>query len=125
MPVRDTQRRLAAILAADAAGYSRLMETDEEGTILKFKVCREIIGQAVSNHGGRVFGGAGDSLIVEFTSAVEAVRCAIDIQQEIERHSIAEPPDRHLRFRIGVNLGDVIVDGESLVGDGIDRKSVV
>src|SRR5262245_14698808 len=102
MQVRDTQRRLGASLTADEAGSSRVMDTYEEGTIFKFSVCVEIIGQAVSNHGGRVFGGAGDSLIVEFTSAVEAVRCAIDIQQEIERHSIAEPPDRHLRFRIGV-----------------------
>src|SRR5262249_51907597 len=78
MALPGAQRRLAAILAADAAGYSRLMEADEEATILKFKACREIIDQIVMKYGGRVFGGAGDSLIVEFASAVEAVRCAID-----------------------------------------------
>jgi adenylate cyclase len=120
MPLQGAQRRLAAILAADVAGYSRLMEADEEATTLKLNACREIISRIVIDHGGRVFGGAGDSLAVEFPSAVEAVRCAIDVQQEIDRHSADELPDRRLRFRIGVSLGDVFVDGNSLVGDGVN-----
>ena len=120
MPLQGAQRRLAAILAADAAGYSRLMEADEEATLLQFNARREIIGRIVGDHGGRVFGGAGDSLIAEFGSAVEAVRCAIEIQQAMERHSAGEAPDRRLRFRIGVNLGDVVVDGGNLVGDGVN-----
>jgi adenylate cyclase len=123
MPLQGAQRRLAAILAADVAGYSRLTEADEEATILKFNACREIISRVVTNHGGRVFGGSGDSLVVEFPSAVDAVRCAIDTQQEIERHSVDESPDRRLRFRIGINLGDVIVDGKSLVGDGVNLSA--
>jgi adenylate cyclase len=120
MPLQGAQRRLAAILAADAAGYSRLMEADEEATVRRFNACREIIGRIVADRGGRVFGGAGDSLIAEFASAVEAVRCAIGIQEAIGQHSAGEPADRRLRFRIGVNLGDVVVDGDNLVGDGVN-----
>src|SRR5262245_30999882 len=120
MPLQGAQRRLAAILAADAAGYSRLMEADEEATIAKFNACREMVGRIVADHTGRVFGGAGDSLVAEFASAVEAVRCAINIQQAMENQSAGEAPDQRLRFRIGVNLGDVVVDGRNLVGDGVN-----
>jgi len=114
------ERRLAAILAADVVGYSRLMEADEEATVRALNACREIIDGLVAEHRGRVFGSAGDSVVAEFPSPVEAVRCAVDIQRELEAHNADLPEDRRMRFRIGVNLGDVIVEGENLLGDGVN-----
>ncbi len=114
------ERRLAAILAADVVGYSRLMEVNEEATVRKLNACRQIIDGLVADHRGRVFGSAGDSVIAEFPSPVEAVRCAVDIQQELEVHNADLPEDRRMRFRIGVNLGDVIVEGGNLLGDGVN-----
>ncbi|HUP16130.1 MAG TPA: adenylate/guanylate cyclase domain-containing protein [Acidimicrobiia bacterium] len=114
------ERRLAAILAADVVGSSRLMETDEEGTIGRLGAYRTVVDGLVKDHHGRVFGGAGDSVVAEFASPVEAVRCAIDIQQEIERRNAGVRPDRQMRFRIGINLGDVIVEDDNLLGDGIN-----
>ena len=114
------ERRLAVILAADVVGYSRLMEADEEATVSTLGTCREIIGGLVASHHGRVFGGAGDSVIVEFASPIEAVRCAVDIQRELKAHNVDLPEDRRMRFRIGVNLGDVIVEGDNLLGDGVN-----
>jgi len=114
------ERRLAAILAADMVDYSRLMEADEEATALTLRTCQEIIEGLVASHHGRVFGSAGDSIIAEFASPVEAVRCAVDIQRELEVHNIDLPDDRRMRLRIGVNLGDVIVEGDNLLGDGVN-----
>jgi TolB-like protein/class 3 adenylate cyclase len=114
------ERRLAAILAADVAGYSRLMEADEEATVRTLSVCRQVIDGLVADHRGRVFGSAGDSVVAEFPSPVEAVRCAVDIQRELEAHDIDQPEDRRMRLRIGVNLGDVIVEGDNLLGDGVN-----
>ncbi len=114
------ERRLAAILAADIVGYSRLMEADEEATVCALKACRQITDALIADHGGRVFGSAGDSVIAEFPSPVEAVRCAVDIQREIEVHNADRPEDRHMRFRMGVNLGDVIVEGDNLLGGGVN-----
>jgi adenylate cyclase len=114
------QRRLAAILATDVVGYSRLAETNEDAAIGSLGACRDVIAGIVARHQGRVFGAAGDSLIAEFASAVEAVRSAISIQREIEQRNAAVAPDRRMRFRIGVNLGDVIVEGDNLLGDGVN-----
>ena len=114
------ERRLAAILAADVVGYSRLMEADEEATVTTLSTYREIIEGLVTSHHGRVFGRAGDSVIAEFASPVEAVRCAVDIQRELEAHNVNLAEDRRMRLRIGVNLGDVIVEGDNLLGDGVN-----
>ena len=114
------ERRLAAILAADVVGYSRLMGADEEATLATLNAYREIIDRLVVDLHGRVFGSAGDSVIAEFASPVEAVRCAVDIQQEIEARNIDLPEDRRMHFRIGVNLGDVMAEGDNLFGDGVN-----
>ncbi len=114
------ERRLAAILAADVVGYSRLMEADEEATVSTLSTYREIIEGLVASHHGRVFGSAGDSVIAEFASPVEAVRCAVEIQRELESHNVDLAEDRRMRLRIGVNLGDVIVEGDNLLGDGVN-----
>lgn len=117
------QRRLAVILAADVVGYSRLMDVDEEATLRTLKSHRQIIDGLVTSYGGRVFGSAGDSVIVEFSSPVEAVRCAVEIQQNLEKSNADLPEDRRMRFRIGVNLGDVMVEGDDLLGDGVNVAS--
>jgi len=117
------RRRLATILAADAVGYSRLMDVDEETTLRTLKAYRQIIDGLVTSHSGRVFGAAGDSVIAEFTSPVEAVRCAVEIQQSLEKSNANLPNDSLMRFRIGVNLGDVMVDGDDLLGDGVNVAS--
>lgn len=114
------ERRLAAILAADVAGYSRLMGADEEATLRTLDAYRRTISDLVSKHAGRIFGGAGDSVIAEFGSAVQAVRAAVAIQRALDRHNADLPNDRRMEFRIGVNLGDVIVNGENLFGDGVN-----
>ena len=114
------ERRLAAILAADVVGYSRLMGEDEEATLRTLKAYRVLIDGLIANHRGRVFGGAGDSVIAEFASPVEAVRCAIGIQQTLEESNADLPENRRMRFRIGVNLGDVMVEGDNLYGDGVN-----
>jgi adenylate cyclase len=114
------ERRLAAILAADVVGYSRLTEADEEATVRALNACRQVIDGLVAEHRGRVFGSAGDSVVAEFRSPIEAVRCAVDIQSELEAHNVDLPEDRRMRLRIGVNLGDVIVEGDNLLGDGVN-----
>ena len=123
MTEERVQRRLAAILAADVVGYSRLMDVDEETTLRTLRAYRKIIDGLVTSHSGRVFGTAGDSVIAEFTSPVEAVRCAVEIQQDLEESNADLPKDRRMRFRIGVNLGDVMVDGDDLLGDGVNVAS--
>ncbi len=120
MVQEDIERRLVAILAADVAGYSRLMEADEEATARTLHVYREIVDGFIASHHGRVFGSAGDSVIAEFASPVEAVRCAVKIQGELEARNVDTPEDRRMRFRIGVNLGDVMVEGDNLLGDGVN-----
>jgi class 3 adenylate cyclase len=113
-------RRLAAILTADVVGYSRLMQADEEATLATLNSYRLVIDSLVAEHHGRVFGSAGDNVIVEFASPVEAVRCAIDIQREIEERNAGLCQERQMHFRIGVNLGDVMVEGANLFGDGVN-----
>src|SRR5262245_65943796 len=105
-------RRLAAILAADIVGYSRLIAEDEEGTLRTLGAYRAAIADLVREHGGRIFGTAGDSVIVEFASAVQSVRAAVAIQRALQRHNADLPPARRLEHRIGINVGDVIAEGD-------------
>jgi class 3 adenylate cyclase len=114
------RRRLAAILSADVVGYSRMMSRNEASTLEALKAHRELIRGLVATHNGRVFGGAGDSVIAEFASPVAAVTCALEIQVRVEAHNTTLPPDQRMEFRIGVNLGDVIVDRGNLFGDGVN-----
>ena len=115
------RRRLAAILAADVVGYSRLMEVDETGTLASLKARRKaVVEPLVAKHEGRVFKVAGDGLLAEFSSAVSAVDCAMKIQREMAAANVDQPEERHIVLRIGVNLGDVMVEGGDLYGDGIN-----
>ena len=114
------ERRLAAILDADVVGYRRLIAADEEATLSTLRSYREIIDNRVDSHRGRIFGSAGDSVIAEFASPVEAVRCALGIQTELEARNVDLAEDRRMRFRIGVNLGDVMAEADNLFGDGVN-----
>src|SRR5215472_11388269 len=114
-------RRLAAILAADVAGYSRLMGADEEGTLERLKALhRELDDPKVAEHHGRIVKTTGDGLLVEFASVVDAVRCAVGVQQAMPERNSGVGADNRIELRIGINLGDVIVDGDDLYGDGVN-----
>jgi adenylate cyclase len=114
-------RRLAAILAADVAGYSRLMGADEEGTLRRLKALRtEVIDPTIAEHHGRIVKTTGDGLLVEFASVVDAMRCATAWQEAMADRNTAEPGDSRIEFRIGVNLGDIIIDGDDIYGDGVN-----
>ncbi len=117
MARQGVERRLAAILSADVVGYSRLMGEYEEATILALSTCRQNVDGLVASYHGRVFGSAGDSVIAEFASAVESVRCAADIQRHQETLGADLPEERRMRLRIGINLGDIVVEGGNLLGD--------
>src|SRR5882724_10558170 len=115
------ERRLAAILAADVVGYSRLMEHDEAGTLAALKSRRrEILQPAVSKHHGRIVKLMGDGVLVEFASAVSAVTCAMDLQEAMDVANRDIPEDRRIVLRVGINLGDVMVEGSDLYGDGVN-----
>ena len=109
----ETVRKLAAIFAADVAGYSRLMEQDEVGTLRRLTACRAILDERIAAHRGRIFGSAGDSVVADFASAVDAVQCAVAVQEAFVK-------EEQMRFRIGVHVGDVIVQGGNLFGDGVN-----
>jgi class 3 adenylate cyclase len=114
------ERRLAAILSADIVGYSRLMGNDDEGTLQQRDRYFALISELAARHDGRTFGAAGDSVMAEFTSASSAVRCAVEIQQHVQRANLDLPTDHRMYLRIGVNLGDVIIEGENVYGDGVN-----
>jgi len=116
----ETVRKLAAIFAADVAGYSRLMGQDEVGTLRRLTACRAILDERIAAHRGRIFGSAGDSVVADFASAVDAVQCAVAVQDAIAKDSAGRPADEQMRFRIGVHIGDVLVQGENLFGDGVN-----
>jgi adenylate cyclase len=114
-------RRLAAILAADVAGYSRLMGADEEGTLERLKALRrELLDPKIAEHRGRIVKTTGDGLLVEFASVVDAVRCAVAVQQAMPERNTGTAADNRIELRIGINLGDVIVEGDDLYGDGVN-----
>ena len=115
------ERRLAAILAADVAGYSRLMEVDEEGTHAALMALRrELTDPKIREHRGRIVKNTGDGLLVEFASVVDAVHCAVELQREIGLHNRGIPEERRIDFRIGVNLGDIIIEADDIYGDGVN-----
>jgi class 3 adenylate cyclase len=115
------ERHLAAILAADVAGYSRLMGVDEEGTLAQLKDHRSSLwNPAMESHRGRIANSAGDSIIAEFGSVMDAVSCAIAIQRGMLERNSEVPSDRRIEFRIGINLGEVITDGPDIFGDGVN-----
>src|ERR1700731_436751 len=114
-------RRLAAILAADVVGYSRMMGADEEGTLTALKtIRRELIEPKIAEHQGRIVKTTGDGALVEFASAVDAVRCAIEIQRSAAERNANIPEDRRIAFRIGINVGDIISDDGDIYGDGVN-----
>jgi len=111
----------AAILAADVAAYSRLMGVDEEGTLERLKAHRrELTDPSVAQHKGRIVKTTGDGMLVEFPSVVDAVRCAVEIQRAMADRNADTPEGRRVTFRIGINLGDVIADGDDIYGDGVN-----
>jgi adenylate cyclase len=114
------ERRLVAIFAADVAGYSRLMERDEVGTLRMLTTHREIVDHLIADHAGRIANTAGDSVLAEFPSAVDAVQCAVAVQEAIARANQEALPERRLHFRIGIHVGDVMVRGGDLLGDGVN-----
>jgi TolB-like protein len=114
-------RRLTAILAADVAGYSRLMGADEEGTHERLKAhLRELIDPKLAEHRGRVVKNTGDGLLAEFASVVDAIRCAVEVQRGMAERNVDTPPQQRIEFRVGINLGDVIAEGEDIFGDGVN-----
>ena len=124
------ERRLAAILAADVAGYSRLIEADEEGTLCRLKALRaEIVDPKIAGHKGRIVKTTGDGLLVEFGSVVDALRCAVEVQREITGRNADVAPDNRIEFRIGINMGDIVVEDGDIFGDGVnvaeDRELVL
>jgi adenylate cyclase len=114
------KRRLTTVLCADVHGYSRLMEADEAGTLGTLRRCRTAIAGLVARHDGRIVNTWGDAVIAEFASVVEAVQCAVEIQQEVSNQDPDPPQAQPMRFRIGINLGDVMVDGSDIYGDGVN-----
>ena len=121
---KHIERRLAAILAADVVGYSRLMEANEEGTLDELRRHRrEFFEPAVARNGGRIFKVMGDGFLVEFGSVMNAARCAVEIQRGMPQRNDGVPEDRHIKFRIGINVGDIIVDGEDFYGDGVNMAA--
>src|SRR5215472_11697896 len=115
------QRRLAAIVSADVAGYSRLMGRDESGTLVALKAIRlEVVDPAIVSHGGRIVKTTGDGLLLEFPSVVNAVRCAVEVQTAMADRAAGIAEDRRIAFRIGINLGDIIVEGDDIFGDGVN-----
>src|ERR1700752_4409192 len=114
-------RRLTTILPTDVVGYSRLMGADEEGTLERLKALRRaLLDPKIAEHHGRIVNTAGDGMLVEFASVVDAVRCAVEVQQAMPERNIGAAADDRIELRIGINLGDVIVEGDDLYGDGVN-----
>jgi len=120
MAAARVERRLAAILAADVAGYSRLMGVDEVGTASTLREHRAVTDVIVANHGGRIVKTTGDGVLLEFPSVVDAVECAVAVQTLMAERNESVPEDRRMLFRIGINLGDILIDGNDILGDGVN-----
>src|ERR1700745_2343822 len=113
-------RRLAAIVAADVAGYSRLMGADEVGTARTLREHRKVTDALVAKHGGRLVKSTGDGVLLEFSSVVDAVECAVAVQEVMAERNEGVPADRQMLFRIGINLGDILIEGDDILGDGVN-----
>jgi adenylate cyclase len=120
MTTQEVKRKLTAILSADVKGYSRLMGEDEVGTIRTLNIYKEVMASLIQHHRGRVVDAPGDNVLAEFGSVVDAVQCAVEIQKELKTRNTELPENRRMEFRIGVNLGDVVEDGEQILGDGVN-----
>jgi adenylate cyclase len=120
MEAPELERRLAAILAADVEGYSHLMHGDEEATMATLSAHRVLVDELIARHRGRIANTAGDSVLAEFVSVLDAVRCAIEIQGALQSANEGEPEGRRMRFRIGVNVGDVMIKDDDIFGDGVN-----
>jgi len=120
MTNQEVKRKLTAILSADVKGYSRLMSENEVGTIRTLNIYKEVMANLIKQHHGRVVDAPGDNLLAEFASVVDAVQCAVEIQKELKTRNADLPENRRMEFRIGVNLGDVVEDGEQILGDGVN-----
>src|SRR5437764_6587911 len=117
-------RKLAAILIADVVGFSRHMERDDAGTFARLREIRErIVDPKIAEYGGRVVKTAGDGMLLEFSSADSALHCAIDVQRAMHADNLSKPSDQRIEFRIGINIGDIIVDGTDIAGDGVNVAS--
>ena len=115
------ERRLAAVLAADVAGYSRLMGANEEGTLAQLKAVRKaIVDPTLAKHRGRIVKTTGDGMLVEFASAVDAVRLSVEVQRGMTEQNAAVPQDQRIEFRIGIHVGDIIIDDNDIFGDGVN-----
>ncbi|MHA1939832.1 MAG: adenylate/guanylate cyclase domain-containing protein, partial [Candidatus Thorarchaeota archaeon] len=114
------KRKLTAMLSADVEGYSRLMAEDESATVKTLETYREVMSTLIKQHRGRVIDSPGDNLLAEFTSVVDAVQCGVAVQKEFQARNAELPENRRMEFRIGVNLGDVIEEGERIYGDGVN-----
>jgi adenylate cyclase len=115
------ERRLAAVLAADVAGYSRLMGVDEEGTLAQLKACRKaLVDPTITKHRGRIVKTTGDGMLVEFASAVDAARCSLEVQSGMALQNEALPPDKRIEFRIGIHVGDIMIDDNDIFGEGVN-----
>ena len=115
-----TERKVTVILATDVVGYSVMMEENEEQTLKNLKVCRAIVEGLIKDHHGRIFNTAGDSVLAEFQSAVEAVICATEFQNTIKERNNSVGEEEQMEFRVGVNMGDVVIEGDNLYGDGVN-----
>src|SRR5512139_1462564 len=120
MTTQEVKRKLAAILSADVKGYSRLMGEDEKGTVHTLNAYKEVMTGLTQHHCGRVVDAPGDNVLAEFGSVVDAVQCAVEIQKELKTRNAGLPENRRMKFRIGINLGDVVEDGEQILGDGVN-----
>jgi adenylate cyclase len=120
MAAERAKRKLSAILSADVKGYSRLMGVDETGTVNRLKEYRALMTDLIQQYRGRVVDSPGDNILSEFSSVVDATECAVKIQEELKKKNSGLPDDRKMEFRIGINLGDVIEDGERIYGDGVN-----
>ncbi len=120
MSTEGIKRKLTTILAADVVGYSGMMAANEEATLRTLKTYRAVIDESIARHDGRLFNTAGDAVLLEFGSAVEAVRCAIAIQEDLAVRNAQLADDHQMRFRIGINVGDVMIEGDDLFGDGVN-----
>jgi len=120
LEAHSVKRKLAAIFAADVEGYSRLMGIDEVGTLRTLTAYRFIIDRLIASHRGRIFNTAGDSLVADFASAVDAVQCAVEVQEAIAKANADRPAAEQMRFRVGIHVGDIMVQGDNLFGDAVN-----